>query len=440
MLRVDTVAGVDLDDTHLVRGERAGLVGRDHARAPQRLHGRQTAHERVLAGHATHADGERERRNCGKSFGDDRHRERNRHLDDLAHLEAAHPTQPGQREPKPDDDERQAATQTFQSRLQRCLHGVGCGGEVGDATDLGLGAGSDHDTATTTGSDGRTGVEHPDTLGECGVSRHRIDRLVHGFALTGERRFLNLEVAYLDETDIGRNPVACLHCDDVAGDEIDRVDLVAAVVAFDVGHTARQPLQRLHRSNRSQLGDESHQCVDQQRNGHCSRLDELTDRDPSHHCGGEEDDHGAADLVPQDRPSRQLPALLERVAPDGSTTTHDLGRVEADGLVDAKTLEHLRCIECVRSVDHQLDGRPRRRASQRVQGATGRRAHLAPQLRGRLPFRRRQQHRGLRSVTEHRTRQSLAQSTSTLRGPCCSAGIHSPLAHQLMDVGMRRPK
>ena len=51
----------DLDDGHLVAGERAGLVGADEGRGPERLDRLEVAHERVAGGHALGADRQRQR-------------------------------------------------------------------------------------------------------------------------------------------------------------------------------------------------------------------------------------------------------------------------------------------------------------------------------------------------------------------------------------------
>jgi hypothetical protein len=166
LVRVDTVGGVHLDDAHLVRGERAGLVRRDHARAPQRLDRRETTHQRVLAGHAPHADRERERRDGGQALGDDRHGEGDRHLEHLVHLEAPHPAQPANANARTTTTSDRRAAEPFQARLERGLHGVGRAARSAMRPTSVAEPVATTTPSATTGAHGGAGVEHPDTLGE----------------------------------------------------------------------------------------------------------------------------------------------------------------------------------------------------------------------------------------------------------------------------------
>ena len=70
-----------LGDSHLVGGERAGLVRADDRRAAERLHRRQRAHDRVLARHPPRAERETRRDHRRQTLGDRRHRERHRDLE-----------------------------------------------------------------------------------------------------------------------------------------------------------------------------------------------------------------------------------------------------------------------------------------------------------------------------------------------------------------------
>ena len=68
-------------DGHLVGGERAGLIGADDRRAAERLDGRQTAHDRVLLGHAARAERQAGRDDRRQALGDRGHRQRHRDLE-----------------------------------------------------------------------------------------------------------------------------------------------------------------------------------------------------------------------------------------------------------------------------------------------------------------------------------------------------------------------
>jgi len=71
----------DPADGHLVGGERAGLIGADDRRAAERLDRRQTAHDRVLLGHATRAERQARRDDRRQTLGDGGHRQRHGDLE-----------------------------------------------------------------------------------------------------------------------------------------------------------------------------------------------------------------------------------------------------------------------------------------------------------------------------------------------------------------------
>ena len=62
---------------HLVAGERAGLVGADHGRGAKRLHGMQFLDDRMMFGHAAHAEREHDCQNRGEPFRHGRDGQRN---------------------------------------------------------------------------------------------------------------------------------------------------------------------------------------------------------------------------------------------------------------------------------------------------------------------------------------------------------------------------
>lgn len=70
LLRLAAVDDEEPRDAHLVRGERARLVGADDVRAAERLDRGQAAHDRVFLGHLLRAEREAGRDDNRESLGD----------------------------------------------------------------------------------------------------------------------------------------------------------------------------------------------------------------------------------------------------------------------------------------------------------------------------------------------------------------------------------
>jgi len=77
----NAAADTDPADGHLVGGERACLVGADDRRAAECLDRRQTAHDRVLLGHATSSESQARRDDGRQTLRDGGHRQRHGDLE-----------------------------------------------------------------------------------------------------------------------------------------------------------------------------------------------------------------------------------------------------------------------------------------------------------------------------------------------------------------------
>jgi hypothetical protein len=182
-------------------------------------------------------------------------------------------------------------------------------------------------------------------------------------ALPGERGLVDLQVGGFDDAQVGGHAVAGLHRHDVARDQLHRVDLVAPVVALDIGDGGGEAPQCLHGAHRPELGDEPHDGVGHQHHRHRDRFGDLADGQPGHHGGSEQGHDRAADLVEQDPPLGDLPPLPQRVAPDQPASPIDLAGAEPLVRVDPEPVDHLGRLQAVGALDGQLPVRFPSRAS-----------------------------------------------------------------------------
>lgn len=73
--RMPHTVGVEFLDMHLIKGERAGLVGTNVSHRTERLDGRETPHQRVVRRHASRAEGQRHGDDRGQGLGNRSDRE-----------------------------------------------------------------------------------------------------------------------------------------------------------------------------------------------------------------------------------------------------------------------------------------------------------------------------------------------------------------------------
>ena len=122
---------------------------------------------------------------------------------------------------------------------------MGLGDEVGDASDLGGVAGRDHHAGPLAGGDQGGGVGHVGAIGQGGVFGQGLGLLLHRERLAGEGRLVDPQVAGIREAHVGRDLVAGLQDDDVAGHQLGGREAHALAVAHDRGLGGHGPRQRL---------------------------------------------------------------------------------------------------------------------------------------------------------------------------------------------------
>ena len=116
-----------------------------------------------------------------------------------------------------------------------CVSGVdsstALGDEPGDAAGLGLVAGGPHDALGLAAGDERAGEGEVLAVGENRVQRERVGVLGHRQRFAGERGFVDVQVAHVEEPQVGGHAVAGLQQHDVARHEFLGGDAQLASVA-----------------------------------------------------------------------------------------------------------------------------------------------------------------------------------------------------------------
>ena len=223
-----------LDDGHLVLSKGTGLVGADGLCAAKGLDGGKLTDNRLALGHLGHAERKHDGHDGDQALGDggDGKRDGNhkgveqggRVGEDIAHAVAE---DVNAKDHDADDDHHNGkdAAELGELHLQRRELLLGLGQGAGDLTHLGVHAGADHDGATTAVHDGGAHIAHVLTVAErhvvgAGGELDHVGMLLDGHGLAGERGLFDLHRGALEHAAVGRDGVARLEHDHVAGHEL----------------------------------------------------------------------------------------------------------------------------------------------------------------------------------------------------------------------------
>ena len=190
---------IELLHRHFILGQRAGLVGANHAGAAERFHGRQTADQGVPLDHPLHADRQRDghdRRQGFRHDGDGQSDAKEQQLGDRLLILLAPPQ--AQRHDDDDDHQRhdgQRPSDAIEVLLQRRAGLLDALQHPGDLAELGVHAGGDDDGPPAAIGDGR--ARKGDVRAVAGgqvVVRQRLGLLFDRDRFARERRFIGLQV------------------------------------------------------------------------------------------------------------------------------------------------------------------------------------------------------------------------------------------------------
>ena len=124
-------------DAHPVLGERAGLVGADDRRGPERLHRGQPLDQGTPAGHLPHPDRQRERDRGQQPFRDVRYQQPDREADRGGQAQPGGQADRQERQAGADRDERNQPGRPLDLVLERALLAPDALAQRGDAAELG---------------------------------------------------------------------------------------------------------------------------------------------------------------------------------------------------------------------------------------------------------------------------------------------------------------
>ena len=246
-----SAGGDDGAHGHLVLGQRARLVRADDRGRTERLHRRQLAHDGVALDHALHAQRQHDRENGRQPFGHGGHGQRNaqqqRLHQPIKRTDLAHQQDRGD-----DDDgndhhaDAQQLAHACDLQLERGLFfGRGLH-QPGDLAHFRLhGRGGDHGLAAAKGGD-RAAKDHIDAVADAGFAADRRDILGDGLAFARQGRLGHLQRGDIHQAAVGSDGVALLDQQNIAGDQVERGDLLLFAVAQHRGHGRGHLLQRGH--------------------------------------------------------------------------------------------------------------------------------------------------------------------------------------------------
>ena len=234
---------------HLVPGEGAGLVRRDHVGRPERFHRGQVADDRVAARHPLHADGQDRGDHRRQPFRHGGHRQRhtqNQHVEqrrrslNVLDEEDGRNHHDGNRH----DDDAEHFPGAIQLALQRSGFVRRLLQQSGDASHFGAHAGRGHDRLAVSVCGGGAAEHHVVAVAERSLLVDRPRVLGDGQALAGQRRFRRLQRRRFDQARVGWNRVALFDEDEIARDDFGGGNRPPLAAADDPGASRRHGAQR----------------------------------------------------------------------------------------------------------------------------------------------------------------------------------------------------
>ena len=257
-------AGEHLLHGHLVARQGSGLVRADHTHGTEAFHCRQLADDRLARGHAPHAQGQNDRQHRRQPLRDRRHGKadgRHQHLPGA--VIAQQHTKGEGTERQHQDDQRQMAGEARHIREQRGLQADDLAQHVTDLAQLGIPGGRHHYASTRAGHDQGAGIGHAASIAQAGFRGHWLDLFLRWQRFAGQRRFLDAQVAALQQPEVRRYAIAGFQQHQVAAHQLGGRqaldEVVAAHAAFQAEHSANRP----HRLLGLALLNEADQRVDQ---------------------------------------------------------------------------------------------------------------------------------------------------------------------------------
>jgi hypothetical protein len=340
-LAVDRVAPPGNDQlarSHLVQGQRPGLVGADRRGRAERLDRAQPLHDRPLRRKGLRPEREHRRHDRGQAGRDGGDRQADPDQEEVVErLAADEPDQDDERQRRRGHDRDQHRQLVELARERRFLL-LDLAQHPRDLADLGVHARRRDDHLAAPAGDGRVHVSHVHAIAERDVvAGDRLDRFQDRRALTGQSRLLDLERRSHEQAPVRRDLVACLEGNDVPGHEL---------LGGNVRNRSVTPHVRLDQEHLLERGDalgglalliQAENGVEHRQTEDRDPRRELLERDHAHDRRADEDELHQVPVLAQERvPARLLRLLGELVRPVLRAALLDLGGVEPRLRVDSE--------------------------------------------------------------------------------------------------------
>ena len=252
--------------------------------------------------------------------------------------------------------------QAVELTLQRGQLGGGALQQPGDSPDFGGHSGVGHHDLGTTAGDRGVHESHAVTITDTGVRiGHHLGVLLHRVALAGEGRLVDLQIDRGDDAAVGRDAVAGLHDDDVAGDQVHGGGGLDLTVSSDPGGGGQHAFQGVERCLGSVFLNEADGGVRQNHHQHHDGRLQLTGHREADGSGPQQDENEEVlelqqELLPIRHPCLGVqgvrPVLLEATADlvGGQTlggtfqSSHDrvaVGLVMCERIIDSRRHRNL---------------------------------------------------------------------------------------------------
>ena len=236
--------------------------------------------------------------------------------------------------------------QAVELTLQRRPHALRRGDHVGNAAHLGCLTGCGHHEARRSPRHLRVLEHEVRAVAERDViPGERRVVLGDGRALAGERGLLQLERGGGDDATVGRDDVARLERHDVAGDQVDRLDLLHAAGSphARMGHLELR--KRIDARARVQFLARAHHDVERHQQRHEDARGNLADRDARDRDDHQHDVHRVRQLTQAHGPDAGWRLGRELVRPVLGESPLDLVGVKSMIEVDRQGLERCGAVE-----------------------------------------------------------------------------------------------
>jgi hypothetical protein len=336
------VEGPEPGDGHLVLGEGAGLVGADDSGAAEGLDRGEAADQGAAAGHGGDADGEEDGDRGGEALGDRADGDGDGGVEGVDEVGALGGLEGEEGGGEAEDDPDEELGEAGDLAGERGGDLGGAGDHPGDPAGLGAIAGGDDDAHSCPKGHMGAGEGHAEAITDAGGGVDG-DRALDGRdGLAGEGGLVDLEVADLDQAEVGGDGVARLEVDEVADDEGLGADTAAAAVAEHVGLGDDHRVEGSDRLLGAVLLEEADHSVDEDDGADDQGVDVVAEERGDDGGGDEDDDERLDELIEEAAEGGLTPAGGHPVGAVATEASGGLGRAEAVRGVAADGLERRR--------------------------------------------------------------------------------------------------